>query len=56
MAPPLSEGMVENDGARQATVENMAYDVVNFLQWATEPELGHRYKAPIHRYNRYTWI
>ncbi|CCE77795.1 MULTISPECIES: cytochrome c1 [Wolbachia] len=44
MAPPLSEGMVEYDGARQATVENMAYDVVNFLQWAAEPELEHRHK------------
>ncbi|AAW71362.1 Cytochrome c1 [Wolbachia endosymbiont strain TRS of Brugia malayi] len=44
MAPPLSEGMVEYDGARQATVENMAYDVVNFLQWAAEPELERRHK------------
>jgi ubiquinol-cytochrome c reductase cytochrome c1 subunit len=44
MAPPLSEGMVEYDGTRQATVENMAYDVVNFLQWAAEPELEHRHK------------
>ncbi|MGL9725489.1 MAG: cytochrome c1 [Wolbachia sp.] len=44
MAPPLSEGMVEYDGARQATVENMSYDVVNFLQWAAEPELEHRHK------------
>ncbi len=44
MAPPLSEGMVEYDGARQATVENMAYDVINFLQWAAEPELERRHK------------
>ncbi|UIP91977.1 cytochrome c1 [Wolbachia pipientis] len=44
MAPPLSEGMVEYDGARQATVENMSYDVVNFLQWAAEPELEQRNK------------
>lgn len=42
MAPPLSEGMVY-DGARQTTVENMAYDV-NFLQWAAEPELERRHK------------
>ncbi|WP_369800349.1 cytochrome c1 [Wolbachia endosymbiont of Cruorifilaria tuberocauda] len=44
MAPPLSDGIVEYDSARQATVENMAYDVVNFLQWAAEPELEHRHK------------
>ncbi|MDF0607475.1 cytochrome c1 [Wolbachia endosymbiont of Onchocerca gibsoni] len=44
MAPPLSEGMVEYDDARQATVENMAYDVVNFLQWTAEPELERRHK------------
>ncbi len=44
MAPPLSEGMVEYDGARQVTVENMAYDVINFLQWAAEPELERRHK------------
>jgi len=44
MAPPLSEGMVEYDGTRQATVENMAYDVVNFLQWTAEPELERRHK------------
>ncbi|WP_175938400.1 cytochrome c1 [Wolbachia endosymbiont of Litomosoides brasiliensis] len=44
MAPPLSEGIVEYDDTRQATVENMAYDVVNFLQWAAEPELERRHK------------
>ncbi|WP_175818296.1 cytochrome c1 [Wolbachia endosymbiont of Dirofilaria (Dirofilaria) immitis] len=44
MAPPLSEGIVKYDDARQATVENMAYDVVNFLQWAAEPELEYRHK------------
>ncbi|MDN5247640.1 MAG: cytochrome c1 [Wolbachia endosymbiont of Tyrophagus putrescentiae] len=44
MAPPLSEGLVEYSGNRQATVENMVYDVVNFLHWAAEPELEHRHK------------
>ncbi|MDG7056191.1 MAG: cytochrome c1 [Wolbachia endosymbiont of Meromenopon meropis] len=44
MAPPLSEGIVEYDDTMPATVENMAYDVVNFLQWAAEPELEHRHK------------
>lgn len=43
MAPSLSEGVVEYDGIRQATVENMAYDV-SFLQCAAEPELEHRHK------------
>ena len=44
MAPPLSEGLVQYDGNKQVTVENMAYDVVNFLQWAAEPEMEHRHK------------
>ncbi|MDD9331620.1 MAG: cytochrome c1 [Wolbachia sp.] len=44
MAPPLSEGLVQYDCDRQATVENMAYDVVSFLQWTSEPELEQRHK------------
>ncbi|WP_175809528.1 cytochrome c1 [Wolbachia endosymbiont of Dipetalonema caudispina] len=45
MAPPLFEGIVEyNSTKKQATVENMSYDIVNFLQWAAEPELEHRHK------------
>ncbi len=44
MAPPLSEGLVEYEDGRQSTVENMAYDVVNFLQWAAEPEMEVRHK------------
>lgn len=44
MAPPLSEGLVDYQGNRQATVENMTYDLVNFLHWAAEPELEHRHK------------
>ncbi len=44
MAPPLSAGLVQYDNDKQATVEHMAYDVVNFLQWAAEPELEHRHK------------
>ncbi|MBV0900047.1 MAG: cytochrome c1 [Wolbachia endosymbiont of Fragariocoptes setiger] len=44
MAPPLSEGLVQYDGDKEATVDNMAQDVVNFLQWAAEPELEHRNK------------
>jgi ubiquinol-cytochrome c reductase cytochrome c1 subunit len=44
MAPPLSEGLVQYDDDREATVENMAYDVVSFLQWAAEPEMEQRHK------------
>lgn len=44
MAPPLSEGLVEYNGDRKATVENMTYDLVNFLHWVAEPELEHRHK------------
>ncbi|WFW29769.1 MAG: cytochrome c1 [Wolbachia endosymbiont of Menacanthus eurysternus] len=44
MAPPLIEGMVEYSDVKRVTVEDMAYDVVNFLQWAAEPELEQRHK------------
>ncbi|OEY86358.1 cytochrome C [Wolbachia pipientis] len=44
MAAPLSDGLVQYDNDKQSTVENMAYDVVNFLQWASEPELESRHK------------
>lgn len=44
MAPPLSEGLIQYDGDREPTVENMAYDVVSFLQWAAEPEMEQRHK------------
>lgn len=44
MAPPLSDWLVQYDGDRQATVDNMAYDVTNFLQWAAEPEMERRHK------------
>lgn len=44
MAPPLSDWLVEYDGDKQATVDNMAYDVTSFLQWAAEPEMERRHK------------
>jgi ubiquinol-cytochrome c reductase cytochrome c1 subunit len=47
MAPPLSEGLVQYDNDKKATVEHMAYDVVNFLQWAAEPELENRHRLGI---------
>jgi ubiquinol-cytochrome c reductase cytochrome c1 subunit len=39
MPAPLSNGAVEYTDNTQATVEQMTYDVVNFLQWAAEPEM-----------------
>lgn len=42
MPPPLSNGLVTYMDGTQATVEQMAKDVVIFLQWAAEPEMEHR--------------
>ena len=43
MAAPLrEEGQVEYADGTKATVEQMAHDVVNFLQWAAEPEMEAR--------------
>lgn len=43
MTPPLiSEGQVTFDDGTKATVEQMAHDVVNFLQWTAEPEMQER--------------
>lgn len=42
MPPPLSADLVEYQDGTSATLEQMAYDVVNFLQWASEPEMEKR--------------
>jgi ubiquinol-cytochrome c reductase cytochrome c1 subunit len=43
MAAPLSmEGQVTYIDGTRATVDQMAHDVVVFLQWAAEPEMEHR--------------
>ena len=42
MPPPLTEGPVTFSDGTPATVEQMAKDVVVFLQWAAEPEMEHR--------------
>lgn len=39
MPQPLSEGQVTFADGTSATVDQMAKDVVNFLQWAAEPEM-----------------
>jgi ubiquinol-cytochrome c reductase cytochrome c1 subunit len=42
MPMPLSDGIVTYDDGTSATVDQMARDVVVFLQWAAEPEMEHR--------------
>lgn len=42
MQPPLIDGQVVFDDGTESTLHQMAYDVVNFLQWAAEPEMQER--------------
>ncbi len=42
MAPPLSDGRVEYVDGTEATVDQMAYDVAQFLQWAGDPKQAQR--------------
>jgi ubiquinol-cytochrome c reductase cytochrome c1 subunit len=42
MPPPLSDGRVTYADGTQATVEQMAHDVVTFLTWAANPEMVQR--------------
>ena len=42
MAAPLYEDAVEYPDGTSATVEQMAYDITNFLMWAAEPKLEKR--------------
>jgi ubiquinol-cytochrome c reductase cytochrome c1 subunit len=42
MPPPLSDGQVSYADGTTATVDQMARDVVVFLQWAAEPEMEAR--------------
>jgi ubiquinol-cytochrome c reductase cytochrome c1 subunit len=39
MPRPLSDGQVTFQDGTQATTDQMAKDVVNFLQWVSEPEM-----------------
>lgn len=45
MPPPLSGGIVSYQDSTEATIEQMALDVVNFLAWAAEPEMEQRKKT-----------
>lgn len=42
MPPPLTKDQVTYMDGTAATVDQMAHDVVIFLQWAAEPEMEHR--------------
>jgi ubiquinol-cytochrome c reductase cytochrome c1 subunit len=42
MPPPLSDGQVSYANGTEATVEQMAADVTNFLAWAAEPTMEAR--------------
>lgn len=42
MPPPLSEGIIKYSDETEATIEQMARDVVTFLQWTAEPEMEKR--------------
>jgi ubiquinol-cytochrome c reductase cytochrome c1 subunit len=42
MANPLSDGLIDYIDGTQPSAEQMATDVVNFLQWTSEPELEQR--------------
>ncbi len=42
MAAPLIEGAIDYQDGTEASVEQMAYDVTNFLQWTASPEMEAR--------------
>jgi ubiquinol-cytochrome c reductase cytochrome c1 subunit len=44
MPTPLFEGQVEYADGTEASVEQMAMDVTNFLMWAAEPKLEERHE------------
>jgi ubiquinol-cytochrome c reductase cytochrome c1 subunit len=47
MPPPLSEGLLTYPDGTEATVEQMAHDVVSFLAWTAEPELEARKRTGV---------
>ncbi len=49
MAPPLRDDSVTyQDANTKATLDQEARDIVNFLQWAAEPEMEQRKRMGIH--------
>jgi ubiquinol-cytochrome c reductase cytochrome c1 subunit len=47
MTSPLKEGAVDFQDGTSASVDQMSHDVVNFLQWASEPEMETRKRMGI---------
>lgn len=47
MPAPLADELITYGDGSPATVNQMAYDVVNFLQWAAEPEMEQRKRMGI---------
>ena len=47
MARVLYDGLVEYDDKTPATTSQMAKDVVEFLNWAAEPEMDSRKKMGV---------
>ncbi|AIL64701.1 Cytochrome c1 precursor [Rickettsiales bacterium Ac37b] len=47
MPPPLQEGILTYEDGTDASVDQMARDVVNFLQWTAEPEMEYRKRIGI---------
>ncbi len=42
MPPPLSDNLVSYADGTEATIDQMAKDIVTFLQWTAEPEMENR--------------
>ena len=42
MAPPMFDEMVEYADGTPATTKQMAYDVANFMAWASDPTMQER--------------
>lgn len=47
MAAPLSDGLVEYADGTEATVEQMAKDVTEFLAWSADPKMEQRKRAGV---------
>jgi ubiquinol-cytochrome c reductase cytochrome c1 subunit len=47
MPPPLRDGTVTYQDGTNANIDQMARDVVTFLQWAAEPEMQERHEMGI---------
>jgi len=48
MAAPLKDDSVTYQDDTKATLDQQAHDVVNFLQWAAEPEMEQRKRMGVH--------